>query len=77
MIGNVREWCRDRGAAGYDETRSVVTGERLYAGDGTKVARGGSFCSSPRRARSAARDVIGETRRENDLGIRASRDVDP
>ena len=77
VSGNVREWCGDRGPFSYSDSQTrMFTGERIYDSDGTKAARGGSFVLPPTRARSAAREQIGESRRHFDLGVRPTRRID-
>ncbi len=78
MIGNVGEWCRDRGPVSYD--RAVLdfhTGERRGDGDGTRVVRGGSFLRSVIAARSSSRLHLGPGFRDRDVGMRAAMDVHP
>ncbi len=69
-IGNVREWCADRGPFSYETVTNILTGERVLESDGTKAVRGGSWVLSPIRARSAAREQSAEGQRAGDLGVR-------
>jgi formylglycine-generating enzyme required for sulfatase activity len=76
-MGNVREWCADRGPFGYGDSKTrMFTGERIYESDGTKAVRGGSFFEAPTCSRSAAREQSAEGQRRPDLGVRAARPVE-
>lgn len=72
MIGNVAEWC-------YDQYRPYDAGNTTFAPPpnvvyiGERVARGGSFLSPARAARSAARDRYDESIRTFVIGVRPMR----
>jgi formylglycine-generating enzyme required for sulfatase activity len=76
MLGNVREWCRDRGYFPYSTQLRVLTGERAGVGDGTRAIRGGSFQMDPVHGRSASRQQAGQELSAADLGFRVARDID-
>lgn len=72
MHGNVWEWVEDCYADSYagapTNGAAVTSGSRTY-----RVARGGSWSSSPRYLRSAYRNRDTPTYRGNGLGFRLAR----
>jgi formylglycine-generating enzyme required for sulfatase activity len=76
MLGNVREWCGDRGTFAYSAQFRVLTGERAGLEDGSRAVRGGSFELDPIRGRTTARQQDGQDLRLRDLGLRAARGID-
>jgi formylglycine-generating enzyme required for sulfatase activity len=72
MLGNVFQWTEDCGHWSYSGAPS--DGKARGAGDcGNRVARGGSWYSSPRFVRSANRQQLGYDRRMSDTGFRLAR----
>ncbi|MBN1654625.1 MAG: formylglycine-generating enzyme family protein [Deltaproteobacteria bacterium] len=72
MLGNVWEWCEDDWHGDY---QNAPTDGSAWVGPGDRqgryrVLRGGSWISSARRCRSAARDGFGSGLRDHDLGFR-------
>jgi formylglycine-generating enzyme required for sulfatase activity len=76
MLGNVREWCGDRGAFAYSTQFRVLNGERAGLEDGSRAVRGGSFELDPIRGRAAAREQAGLEMSRPDIGLRAARGID-
>jgi formylglycine-generating enzyme required for sulfatase activity len=76
MLGNVREWCGDRGAFAYSTQFRVLNGERAGLEDGSRAVRGGSFELDPIRGRTAAREQAGLDMRRHDIGLRPARGID-
>jgi formylglycine-generating enzyme required for sulfatase activity len=76
MLGNVREWCRDRGYFSYAFPIRVLTGERAGQEEGIRAVRGGSFLLDPIRGRTATRQPAGEGYKWHDLGLRVARPID-
>ncbi|MFH0944900.1 MAG: SUMF1/EgtB/PvdO family nonheme iron enzyme, partial [Planctomycetota bacterium] len=74
MAGNVWEWVQDSYVAYSEPAR---TGDGLRGGvKKTKVARGGGFTDSPRRARSAHRGRLDGSHRTTSIGVRPARGID-
>lgn len=70
MLGNVREWCRDRPAS-YAEPVDPRTGTRpTESPPGTRIARGGIFMHGESVARVAQRVAIKEESVYDTLGVR-------
>lgn len=80
MLGNVREWCRDK--HGVDVDRSMWNiGTLEWVGgpqEATRPVRGGSFRTSLLQARSAATERRGQATNywDDDLGARAARQLE-
>jgi formylglycine-generating enzyme required for sulfatase activity len=74
MAGNVREWCADPFVkAAYVERKDGADDPFPTASGEFAVARGGSWCSEPLAARSAARHAA--RGRTADIGFRVARTV--
>ena len=76
MLGNVREWCRDRGFFSYAFPIRVFTGERAGLEEGMRAIRGGSYLLDPIHGRTTTRQPAGEGFRWHDLGLRVARPID-
>lgn len=78
VIGNVYEWCLDWEGS-YRRPVIEGTGERVVSAhaQGARVARGGSWNSPKRAARSAHRSSDHIHAQIDRLGFRAARPVDP
>jgi serine/threonine protein kinase/formylglycine-generating enzyme required for sulfatase activity len=74
--GNVMEWCRDLGAFSYETEVTLGTLERRIHPEGLRAIRGGGWGTTADRARSASRAVGGAERRNVDIGLRPSRELD-
>jgi len=75
VAGNVWEWCRDD-YGGYDVPVAPGDGERQVSSR-NRVNRGGSFTNPAAYARSALRDLNTPETRDNNLGLRPARVIDP
>ena len=74
--GNVFEWCRDY----YSTYRYPATGpdgERQPTDNRDRVIRGGGFADRPERARSADRSSMVPVDRDDHVGLRPARPLDP
>ncbi|MBM3568884.1 MAG: hypothetical protein FJX46_09030 [Alphaproteobacteria bacterium] len=73
IIGNVFEWTEDCWNAGYDGAPAAAVSWR--AGHcANRVLRGGSWLSTPGRARTAFRDWLAADQRSDGVGFRVARE---
>jgi len=72
MHGNVCEWCQDWYATGYYRNSPVDDPTGPTSGGSERVVRGGSWQSDASSCRSASRDKILPSRRDNYLGFRVA-----
>ena len=75
VIGNVREWCRDRFGL-YEHPPAPGDGERRPNDFPIRVFRGGSFAFPLAPGRSAQRHHLRQDQAYNDLGVRPARALD-
>jgi formylglycine-generating enzyme required for sulfatase activity len=76
VIGNVEEWCRDYYHSPY--RRQVAPGDgyrHVPLGTSSRIARGGSYRSLARYARSAYRANVPEGTAEATVGLRPARNI--
>ena len=73
VLGNVWEWCEDHWQASY--RGAPADGSPRLGWDNLRVRRGGSWFSSPRNIRSAARTGENKFFRGDDTGFRVVRDL--
>lgn len=76
MAGNVYEWCRDE-SGDYDEPVKPGDGERIAKNATHRVLRGGASKDAALMLRSSARSSSGAAGRDDYLGVRLSRSIDP
>lgn len=76
MSGNVWEWCRD-GFGFYDSPVSGLDSEREATHPQFKVNRGGSYYHTARHARASHRNNSAPETRQNHIGVRLSRELEP
>lgn len=87
LHGNVAEWCLDewwpyresrpRAQDGLREPRDVAAGAVPAAGERERVVRGGSWMSGERSTRATARDWRPPDWRDNGIGVRPARLLQP
>ncbi len=77
VAGNVSEWCKDGFAAYSAYLPEPLTGERRVPAPDKRAARGGSFRHTADEIRSAYRHKHSPGERQNYLGVRAARELEP
>ncbi len=76
VLGNVFEWCKDAYAESDDSARTA-DGERASIQTDIRSFHGGSFVNAGKEARSAMRNNSTRELRNNVLGLRPARAVEP
>jgi len=75
MLGNVREWCRDR-QGHYTQDVAEFDGERLEHRQPYRAVRGGCFLDTPTEARVSIRRFDAPDASNTFVGLRPARTVD-